>query len=146
MLDGVVKNANSCGVVNVYGSWWLWIKFFKDKLDAFGLLCIEEECAKLCFSCGGSHQFKNCAGDMNSAIALNWRFIMRGTAKEELATEVTAHVRSTEVQGIGVHIEHQVISGMAYFGIGMSGHIVKELVSTVVRIFSRRSLLASNSS
>jgi hypothetical protein len=40
-FDGVVNNANGSGVVNVYGSWWLWMtKFFKDKLHDFGLLCI----------------------------------------------------------------------------------------------------------
>jgi hypothetical protein len=71
-LDGVVKNANSCGVVNVYGSWWLWMtKFLKDKPDDVGLLCIKEECAMLRFSRGGSHQFENCAGDMNITIDLN---------------------------------------------------------------------------
>ncbi len=32
-------------------------KFFKDKSDGFGLLCIEEEGAKLRFSHGGRHQF-----------------------------------------------------------------------------------------
>jgi hypothetical protein len=48
VFGGVVNNANSSGVVNVYGSWWLWMtKFFKDKSDDFGLLCIEEERAKL---------------------------------------------------------------------------------------------------
>jgi hypothetical protein len=98
LLDGVNNNANSCGVVNVDGSWWLWMtKFFKDKLDDFRLLCIKEECAKLCFSHGGSHQFENCAGDVNSAIDLNWRSIMRGSAKEEVATGANARIRSTEV-------------------------------------------------
>jgi hypothetical protein len=34
LFDGVVNNANSSGVVNVYGSWWLWMtKFFRDKPD-----------------------------------------------------------------------------------------------------------------
>ncbi len=56
-------------------------KFFKDKPDDFGLLCIEKECATLHFSRGGSHQFENCAGDVNSVIDLNWRSIMRGTAR-----------------------------------------------------------------
>jgi hypothetical protein len=62
LLDGDVDNGNSCGVVNVDGSWWLWMtKFFKDEPDDFCLLCIEEECTKLCFSCRGSPQFENCA-------------------------------------------------------------------------------------
>jgi hypothetical protein len=57
-------------------------KFFKDKPDDFGLLYIEEECTKLRFSRGGSRQFENCAGDINSAIDLNCRSIMRGTAED----------------------------------------------------------------
>ncbi len=62
LLDGVGNNANSCGVVNVDGSCWLWMtKFFKDKPDDFGFLCIKEECIKLCFSSRGSHHFENCA-------------------------------------------------------------------------------------
>ncbi len=72
-------------------------KFFNNKPDDFGLLCIEEECAKLCFSRGGHHQFENCACDMNSAIDLNWRSITRGTAKKEVATGVTSRVRCTEI-------------------------------------------------
>jgi hypothetical protein len=72
-------------------------KFFKDKPDNFGFLCIKEECSKLCFSSRGSHQFENCAGDMNSTIDLNWRSITRSTAKEEVATGATASVRGTEV-------------------------------------------------
>ncbi len=70
---------------------------------------------------------------------------MRGTAEEEVATGTTARVRSTEVQGIGVHIEYHVGSGIEYFCIGMSGCVVEELVYLVVRVFSRCSLLASNS-
>ncbi len=46
-------------------------KLFKDKPDNFSHLCIQEECTKLHFSHGGSHQFENCAGDVNSAIDLN---------------------------------------------------------------------------
>jgi hypothetical protein len=115
-FDGVVNNANRSGVVDVYGSWWLWMtKFFKDKPDDFGFLCINEECAKLCFSRGGRHQLENCAGDVNSAIDLNWRSITRGTAKEKLATCTTLRVRCTEIQGIGVHIEYHVISAISYF-------------------------------
>jgi hypothetical protein len=74
-------------------------KFFKDKPDDFGLLCIEEKCAKLCFSRRGSYQFENCAGSVNSTIVLNWswRSITRGTTKEEVATSLTACIRSTEV-------------------------------------------------
>jgi hypothetical protein len=34
---------------------------------------------------------------------------------------------------------------ITYFGIEMSGHLVKELVYAVVCVFSRHSLLASNS-
>jgi hypothetical protein len=120
-------------------------KFFKDKLDDFGLLCIEEECAKLRFSRGGRHQFENSAGDVNIAFDLNWRFIMRGTAKEEDATSVTSSVWCTEIRGIKVHIEYHVRSVISYFGIGMRGHIVNELVYAVVHVFSRQSLLASNS-
>jgi hypothetical protein len=133
-------------MVNVDGSWWLWMtKFFKDKLDDFGLLRIKEECAKLCFSSGGSHQFENCAGDVNSTIDLNWRSITRGTAKEAVATGATASARGTEVRGIGVHIEYHVGSAILYFGIGMSGHVVKELVYTAAYVFSRCSLFASDS-
>ncbi len=112
-------------------------KFFKDKPDDFGLLCIKEECAKLRFSHGGCHQFENCAGEVSSAIDVNWRSITRGTAKEEVATGTTLHVRCTEVQGIGVHIEYHVGSAILYFGTGMSGHVVKELVYAVARVFSR---------
>ncbi len=82
---------------------------------------------------------------MKSAIDLNWRTITRGTAKEEVATGATAHIRCTEVQGIGVHIEYHGGSAIAYFGIGMSGHAVEELVYAVAHVFSRCSLLASNS-
>ncbi len=120
-------------------------KFFKDKPDDFGLLCIEEECAKLCFSRRGCHQFENCAGDVNSTIDLNWRSITRGTAEEEVATSATLHVRCTEIRGIGVHIEYHVGSAILYFGIGMSGHVVKELVNLVAFVFSRQSMLASDS-
>jgi hypothetical protein len=144
LLDDVFKNANSSGVVNAYGSWWLWMtKFVKDKPDDFGLLCIEEECTKLRFRCGGSHQFENCAGDVNSTIDLNWRFITKGTVKEELVTGATSRVMCTEIRGIGVHIEYHVRSAISYFGIGMGGHVVKELVYAVTPIFSRQSLLAS---
>ncbi len=101
------------------GNWWLWkTKFFKDKPDDFGLLCIKEECTKLCFSSGGSHQFEIGAGDVNSTIDLNWRSITKSTAKEEVATGATASVRGTEVQGIGVHIEYHVRSAISYFGLG----------------------------
>ena len=120
-------------------------KFFKDKPDDFGLLCIEKKCAMLHFSRGGSHQFENCAGDMNSTIDLNWRSITRGTAEEEVATCATSHLGCTEIRGIGVHIEYHVGSAIAYFGIGMSGHVVKELVYAVACVFSRSSLLASDS-
>ncbi len=112
-------------------------KFFKDKPDDVGLLCIKEECAKLCFSRGGSHQFENCAGDVNSTIDLNWRSITRGTAKKEVATGTTVRVRCTEVQGIKVHIEYHVGSAKAYFGIEVSGHVVEELVYAVAHVFSR---------
>ena len=146
LFDGVVNNANSSGVVNVYGSWWLWMtKFFKDKPDDFGFLCIEEECAKLRFSRGGRHQFENCAGDVNSAIDLNWRSVTRGTAKEAVATGATASARGTEVRGIGVHIEYHVGSAILYFGIGMSGHVVQELDYANAHVFSRQSLLTSDS-
>ncbi len=94
-------------------------KFFKDKLHDFGLLCIEEECPKLCFSRGGRHQFENCACDVHSTIDLNWRSITRGTAKEEVATCVTSLIRCTEIQGIGVHIEYHVGSAISYIGIRM---------------------------
>ncbi len=46
-------------------------KFFKDNPNDFGLLCINEECTKFCFSRRGHHQFENCAGDVNSTIDLN---------------------------------------------------------------------------
>ncbi len=137
-FDGVVNNANSSGIVNVYGSWWLWMtKFFKDMPDDLGLLCIKEECAKLRFSHGSRHQFENCAGDVNSSINLNWRFIMRGTAEEEVATCATSRIRCTEIRGIRVHIEYHVGSVILYFCIGMSGHVIKELVYMVARVFSR---------
>jgi hypothetical protein len=43
-FDGVIYNANSCGVVNVDGSGWLWVdKFFKEKTYDLGLLGIEED-------------------------------------------------------------------------------------------------------
>jgi hypothetical protein len=71
-------------------------KFFKDKLDDFGLLCIKEECAKLRFSRRGHHQLENCAGDVNSAIDLNWRSITRGTAKEVVATCATLRYETLE--------------------------------------------------
>ncbi len=71
-------------------------KVFKVKTYGFGFLSIKNECAKLCFSRRGRHQFENCAGDVNSAINLNWRSIMRGTAKEEVATNATSCVRCTE--------------------------------------------------
>ncbi len=146
LFDGVVNNANSSGVVNLYGSWWLWMtKFFKDILDDFGLLCIEEECTKLRFSRRGRHQFENCACEVHSPIDLNWRCIMRSTAEEEVATCATSRIRCTEIQGIGVYIEYHDGSTILYFDIGMSGHVVKELVYVVVRVFSRQSLLASNS-
>jgi hypothetical protein len=146
LLDGVVSNANSSGVVNVYGSWWLWMtKFFKDKSDDFGLLCIEEECTKLCFSRRGCHQFENCACDVHSTIDLNWRSITRRIVNEEVANCAISRVRCTKIRGIGVHIEYHVGSAILYFGIGMSGHVVKELVYMVARVFSRQSLLVSNS-
>ncbi len=118
-------------------------KFFKDKPDDFGFLCIKEECAQLCFSSRGSHQFENCAGEVNSAIELNWRSITMSTAKEEVATGVTASVRGTEVQGIEVHIEYLVRSAILYLCIWMNDHVVKELVYVVACVFSRSSLLAS---
>jgi hypothetical protein len=49
--------------------------------------------------------FENYAGDMDGAIDVNWRTIMASTAKEEVATGLTASVRGTEVKGIRVHIE-----------------------------------------
>jgi hypothetical protein len=104
-------------------------KFFKDKPDDFGLLCIKGECAKLCLSSKGSHQFENCADDVNSAIDLNWRSITRSTAKEEVATNATSSVRGTEVQGIRVHIDYHVGSAILHFCIGMSGHVVEELIT-----------------
>ncbi len=58
---------------------------------------------------------------------------------------MTARLRRTELQSIGVHIEYHVGSAIEYFGIGMSGHVVKELVYAVACVFSRHSLLASNS-
>jgi hypothetical protein len=119
-------------------------KFFKNKPDDFGLLCIEIECPKLRFSHGGGHQIENCAGDVNSTIDLNWRSIMRDTAKEEVATGATSYVRCTEIRGIRVHIEYHVRSAILYFGIEMSGHVFKELVYAVACVFSRQSLLASN--
>jgi hypothetical protein len=112
-------------------------KFYKDKLDDFGLLCIEEECAKLCFSRGGSHQFENCAGDVNSAIDLNWRSITRGTANEEVATGATLRVRCTEIRGIRVHIKYHVGSMLLCFGIMMSSHVVKELFYVVAHVVRR---------
>jgi hypothetical protein len=105
------------------------------KPDGFGLLCIKEECTKLCFSRRGSHQFENCAGNMNNAIDLNRRSISKSTVKEEVATGVTVRIRGTEAQGIRVHIdiEYHVGSAILYFCIG------------IVCAFSRSSLLASNS-
>jgi hypothetical protein len=62
----------SYGFVNVDGSWWLWMtKLFKGKLYDFGFLSIKGECAKFCLSSGGSHQFENCAGDVDGPIDLN---------------------------------------------------------------------------
>ncbi len=82
---------------------------------------------------------------MHSAIDLNWISIARGTAEEEVATCMTSRIKCTEIQGIRVLIEYHVGSVISYFGIGMSGHVVKELVYAVARVFSRQSLLASNS-
>jgi hypothetical protein len=99
-------------------------KFFKDNTDNCGLLCNKEECAKLCFSSRGSHQFDNCAGDVGSTINLNWKTIMENTADKEVAIGTTSSVRGTEVRGIGVYIEHHVRSGISFFYIGMIGHVV----------------------
>jgi hypothetical protein len=82
------------------------------------------------------NQFENCACDVISAIDLNWRSITRGTAKE-VATGATVRARCTEVQGIGVHIEYHVGSVIAYFGIKVSGHVVKEMVHMDARVLSR---------
>ena len=82
---------------------------------------------------------------MNSNIDLNWRSITRGTAKEEVDTCATLRIRCTEIRGIGVHIEYHVRSTISYFCIGMSGHVDKELVYAAACVFSRQSLLASNS-
>ena len=120
-------------------------KFFKDKTDDLGFVCIKEECAKVRFSCRCYHQFENCAGDMNSAIDFNWGSITRGTAKEEVATGMTLPMRCTEIQGIGGHIDYHVVSGILYFGIGMSGHVVQELDYANAHVFSRQSLLTSDS-
>jgi hypothetical protein len=87
-------------------------KFFKDKPYDFGLLSIKEECAKFCFSSGGSHQFENCAGDVDGAI------ITGNTAMEEVATGATASVRCTEVSGIGVYIENHVGNTILYSALG----------------------------
>ena len=114
-------------------------KFFKDKLYDFGFLSIKEECAKFCLSSRGSNQFENSADDVNGAIDLNWRIIMGNTAKEEEVTDSTASLRGTEVRGIGMHIEHHVRSMILYICIGMSGHVVKELVDAVACVFSRSS-------
>ena len=112
-------------------------KFFKDKTDDFVFLCMKEEHAKPCLSRRGCHQFENCAGEVSSAIDVNWRSITRGTAKEEVATGATLRVRCTEIRGIRVHIEYHVGRVISYFGIGMSGHGVKELIYAVARVFSR---------
>ncbi len=82
---------------------------------------------------------------MDGAIDLNWRIITGNIAKEEVATSLTASVRGTDVRDIGVHIEHHVTSRILYFCIGMSGHVVEELVYVVVCVFSRSSLLARDS-
>jgi hypothetical protein len=42
LFDGVVNNSNSSGVVNVYGSKWLWMPKFKRPKSS-----IEEEGTKL---------------------------------------------------------------------------------------------------
>ncbi len=44
-----------------------------------------------------------------------------------------------------MHIEYHIGSAILYFGIRMSGHVVEELVYAVAHVFSRQSLLASDS-
>ncbi len=90
-------------------------KVFKVKTYGFGFLSIKKKCAKLLLISRGSNQFENCAGYVDGAIDLNWQFIMRGTAKEEVATGLTASFRGTEVRCIGMHIEHNVRSTIPNF-------------------------------
>ncbi len=86
-------------------------KFFKDKTYDFGFLSIKEECTKFCLSSGGSHQFDNCADDVDGPIDLNWRTITENTAKEEVATSLTASVRGTEVRGVADFHVDIIING-----------------------------------
>ncbi len=121
-------------------------KFFKDKTDDLGFVCIKEECAKFCLSSVCSHQFENFAGDIGSAIDLNRQTsITRNTAKEGVATGATASIRGTEVRGVGVYIDYHVTSTISYFCIRMSGHVFQELVYAVAYVFSSNSYLASDS-
>ncbi len=81
LFDGVINIANSFGVVNMDGSWWLWMaKFFKDKPYDFGFLSIKEKCAKFCLSSRGSNQFENCAGELDGAELHSSRRVDRGLA------------------------------------------------------------------
>ncbi len=66
---GVVHNADRGSIVNVNGNGRLGVaKFFKDKSQNLGFLCIEEESAKFSFSGRCSDQFKNRAGYVDGTI------------------------------------------------------------------------------
>ncbi len=68
-FDGVVHNADRGSIVNVNGNGRLGVaKFFEDKSQNLGFLCIEEKSTKFSFSGRCSDQLKNRAGNVDGTI------------------------------------------------------------------------------
>ena len=105
-FDHIVDDADSGGVVNVYGGKWLWVpEFLKDKAYDLGFLCIEKQCTKFSFSRQCSNKFENGAGDMDCTINDDWFGVSWNASKEEIASCTTTCLGDTEIGGIGVYVE-----------------------------------------
>ncbi len=144
-FDGIVDNANGGSVVYVNWRWWLRVsKFGESETEDLGFLCIEEEGTQFGFGGGCSNKFEYCTCDVDGAVEFDKIAVDRETAEEEVATSTVLCTRGREIRCIGVDVEYHVRGAVAYDGIGVSPHVIEELVDPSLGVFGWHRLLSGN--
>ncbi len=144
-FDGIVDNANGGSVVDVNRCRWLWVsKFGKSVTEDFGLLCIKEGGTQFGFGGGSSDKFEYSTCDVDGAVEFDRVAVNGETTKEEVATGMAPCTRGGEIRCVGVDVEYHVQGMVLYDCIGVSPHVIKELLNPFLGVLSWCRLLSSN--
>ena len=95
VLDGVVGNSGSGGVIAIDGSQQLWVaKVLESEVDDTAFLGIAKQCSEFCFGHRCCDIFEDCGDDIDGTIEFDCKVVMWDPAKNLLIMTVNPQVAS----------------------------------------------------